>query len=169
MEPTIENAADTAIELEKKGNCSAVYHAISEDDITRILRSPYTMIASDGEIPVFGQAAPHPRSYGTFARVLGLYVREKKALTLEEAVRKMSGYPAERLKIWDRGLLRPGMKADVVVFDPKIVADRATFEKPHQYSVGFRYVIVNGKTVLRDDIATSERPGRVLHGPSYQR
>ena len=101
-----------------KGGCSAIYHAINEDDVVRIMQSPYTMIASDGDIPVFGQASPHPRSYGTFARVLGVYVRDKHVLTLEEAVRRMSSYPAERLKIWDRGLLRPGMKADVVVFDP---------------------------------------------------
>jgi N-acyl-D-amino-acid deacylase len=125
------------------------------------------MIASDGEIPLFGQAAPHPRSYGTFARVLGVYVREKRDLTLEDAIRKMSGYPAERLKIWDRGLLRPGMKADVVIFDPAKVADMATYEKPHQYSVGFRDVIVNGKIALRDDAVTAERGGRVLYGPSY--
>src|SRR5262249_48127730 len=87
VEPTFENAAETAIELQAKGGCSAVYHAIGEEDVVRIMRSPYTMIASDGEIPVFGQAAPHPRSYGTFARVLGYYVREKKVLTLEEGVR----------------------------------------------------------------------------------
>ena len=111
------------------------------------MQSPYTMIASDGDIPVFGQASPHPRSYGTFARVLGVYVREKHVLTLEEAVRRMSSYPAERLKIWDRGLLRPGMKADVVVFDPETVGDRSQYDKPHQYSVGFRDVIVNGKFV----------------------
>jgi dihydroorotase/N-acyl-D-amino-acid deacylase len=166
-EPTIENAADTAIELQQKGGCSAVYHAIGEEDVVRILRSPYTMIGSDGEIPVFGQAAPHPRSYGTFARVLGVYVREKKVLTLEEGVRRMSGYPAARLKIWDRGLLRPGMKADVVVFDPDRIGDRATFEKPHQYSVGVHDVMVNGKFVLREGAVTSERPGRVLYGPSY--
>ena len=121
-EPTFENAAETAIELLPKGGCSAIYHAINEDDVVRIMRSPYTMVASDGDIPVFGQASPHPRSYGTFARVLGVYVREKHVLTLEEAVRRMSGYPAERLKIWDRGLLRPGMKADVVMFDPDQVA-----------------------------------------------
>lgn len=166
-EPTVENAADTAIELQSKGGCSAVYHAISEEDVVRVLRSPYTMIASDGEIPVFGQAAPHPRSYGTFARVLGLYVREKKVLTLEEGVRRMSGYPAERLKLWDRGLLRPGMKADVVVFDPEKIADKAEFERPHQYSVGVHDVIVNGKLVLRNEMVTAERPGRVLYGPAY--
>jgi dihydroorotase/N-acyl-D-amino-acid deacylase len=164
---TMENAAETAMELQSKGGCSAVYHAIDEEDVVRIMKSPYTMIASDGEIPVFGQAAPHPRSYGTFARVLGVYVREKKILTLEEAVRRMSGFPAARLKLWDRGQLRPGMKADVVVFDPAKVGDKAEFEKPHRYSVGVRDVMVNGKWVLRGDAVTSERPGRVLYGPAW--
>ena len=93
----------------------SLFHAIAEEDVVRIMQSPYTMVASDGDIPLFGEAAPHPRSYGTFARVLGVYVREKHVIPLEEAVRKMSGYPAERLKIFDRGILRPGMKADVVV------------------------------------------------------
>jgi dihydroorotase/N-acyl-D-amino-acid deacylase len=167
VEPTPENAAETAMELQSKGGCSAIYHAISEEDVVRVLKSPYTMIASDGEIPVFGQAAPHPRSYGTFARVLGVYVREQKVLTLEDAVRRMSGYPAERLKIWDRGLLRPGMKADIIVFDPATVADKADFEHPHQYSVGVHQVIVNGKLVLHDDKVTAERPGRVLYGPAH--
>ena len=165
LEPTFENAAETAIALQTKGACSAVYHAIGEDDVVRILRSPFTMIASDGEIPVFGRAAPHPRSYGTFARVLGVYVREQHVLTLEEAVRRMSGYPAQRLKIWDRGLLRPGMKADLVVFDPTRIADRATFDQPHQYSVGVRDVMVNGRLVLRQEKVTAERPGQVLYGP----
>jgi N-acyl-D-amino-acid deacylase len=168
VEPTIENAADTAIELQQKGGCSAIYHAIGEDDVVRILRSPYTMIGSDGEIPVFGQAAPHPRSYGTFARVLGVYVREKKVLTLEEGVRRMSGFPAARLKIWDRGLLRPGMKADIVIFDAEKIGDAATFERPHQYSVGVRDVMVNGKFSLREGAVTAERPGRVLYGPSHK-
>ncbi len=168
VEPTFENAAETAMELQQKGGCSAIYHAIEEADVVRILRSPFTMIASDGEIPVFGQAAPHPRSYGTFARVLGVYVREQHVLTWEEGVRRMSGYPAARLKLWDRGLLRPGMKADVVLFDPDKIGDRATFDKPHQYSVGVRDVLVNGKFVLRNERVTSERPGRVLYGPAHQ-
>jgi N-acyl-D-amino-acid deacylase len=168
VEPTFENAAETAIELQTKGGCSAIYHAINEDDVVRIMRSPNTMVASDGDIPVFGQASPHPRSYGTFARVLGVYVREKHVLTLEEAVRRMSGFPAQRLKIWDRGLLHPGMKADVVIFDPEKVADRSQYDKPHQYSVGVRDVIVNGKFALRGDAVTLERPGRVLYGPSHQ-
>jgi N-acyl-D-amino-acid deacylase len=153
--------------LQSKGGCGAVFHAISEEDVVRILRSPYTMIGSDGEIPVFGQAAPHPRSYGTFARVLGVYVREQKVLTLEEGVRRMSGYTAQRLKLWDRGLLRPNMKADLVIFDPAEIADRADFEKPHQYSVGVRDVMVNGKFSLRNGVVTNERPGRVLYGPAH--
>ena len=162
LETTMENAAETVMDLVAKGGCSAIYHAIAEEDVVRIMKSPYTMIASDGDIPVFGQASPHPRSYGTFARVLGVYVRERHVISLEEAVRKMSGYPAARLKIWDRGLLRPGMKADVVVFDPATVGDRATYEQPHQYSAGFHEVIVNGKPVLHQDKVTAERPGRVL-------
>jgi dihydroorotase/N-acyl-D-amino-acid deacylase len=163
---TIENAADTAIEMQRKGSCTAVYHAIGEEDVVRIMHSPYTMIASDGEIPLFGKAAPHPRSYGTFARVLGVYVREQHVLTLEDAVRKMSGMPADRLQFGDRGILRPGMKADIVVFDPATVSDKSTFEKPHQYSIGFEDVIVNGKFALKAGRVTAERPGRVLYGPA---
>ena len=163
---SIDNAAETAMSLQEKGGCSAVYHAIDEADIERIMRSPYTMIASDGDIPVFGQEAPHPRSYGTFARVLGVYVRERKILTLSDAIRRMSSMPAARLNFADRGLTRPGMKADIVVFDPATVSDRATFESPHQYSIGFEDVIVNGKLVLRNGKVTKERPGQVLFGPA---
>ncbi len=163
---TIENASETAMQLQHRGSCSAVYHAIGEDDVERIMRSPYTMIASDGGIPVLGEAAPHPRNYGTFARVLGVYVRERHVLTLEDAVRRMSGMPAARLKFGDRGILRPGMKADVVVFDFAHVEDKSTFEKPHQYSTGFRDVLVNGKAVLRGGKVTSQRGGRVLYGPA---
>ncbi|MGI8742649.1 MAG: N-acyl-D-amino-acid deacylase family protein [Bryobacteraceae bacterium] len=163
---TPENAAETAMELQQKGSCSAVYHAIDDRDVERVLRSPYTMIGSDGEVPVFGQGAPHPRSYGTFARVLARYVRERKVLTLEDAIRKMSGYPAERLKLFDRGLLRPGMKADVVVFDPTTVRDKADFTTPHQYAEGFRYVIVNGHPIIDAGKLTEQRPGRILYGPA---
>jgi N-acyl-D-aspartate/D-glutamate deacylase len=144
-----------------------VYHAIGEDDLVRILRHPATMIASDsapGE-PAFGRDVPHPRAYGTFARVLGVYVREKGVLSLEEAVRKMSGYPAARMRLTDRGLLRPGMKADIVVFDATTIKDRATFEQPHQYAEGVHAVLVNGQAVLENGKLTGARPGRVLYGP----
>jgi N-acyl-D-amino-acid deacylase len=158
-------AAETAIEIQQKGGCAAVFHAINEEDVERILRSPYTMIGSDGEIPQFGKGAPHPRSYGTFARVLARYVRERKVLTLEDAVRKMSGYPAGRLRLLDRGLLRPGMKADIVIFDPAKVLDKADFTNPHQYAEGFREVIVNGEVVISGGQLTKARPGRIVRGP----
>src|SRR5215475_4277392 len=117
MEPTVANAAETAMWIVEQGNCSGIFHAMAEEDLRRILSHPATMIASDGGIPVFGKASPHPRNYGTFARVLAVYVRDLNVLTLEDAVRKMSSFPAQRLGLRDRGLLRPGMKADVAVFD----------------------------------------------------
>ena len=165
-EPTMQNAAETALLLTERGGCRAVFHSIGEEDLVRILRHPATMIASDGEVPIFGRGAPHPRSYGTFARVLAVYVREKGILTLEEAVRKMSSFPAARIGLADRGVLRPGMKADVAVFDPARVRDAATFEKPHQYAAGFAYVIVNGQVVYENGAMTAARPGRVLYGPA---
>ncbi len=167
--PTIENAADTVIELEQGDDCAAVFHAIDEADVRRIMASPFTMVGSDGIVPVFGVGAPHPRSYGTFPRVLGAYVRDLKVLTLEQAVWKMSGFPAQRLKLWDRGLLRPGMKADIVVLDPDAIADVARFDKPHQYSTGVRDVIVNGTFALRNGVVSGQRPGRVLYGPAHRR
>jgi N-acyl-D-aspartate/D-glutamate deacylase len=139
---------------------------MSERDLVRILRHPATMIGSDGSVPIFGEANPHPRSYGTFARVLGLYVRDKKVLTLEDAVRKMSAFPAARLGLADRGVLRPGLKADIAVFDAAAVRDTATFTKPHQYAEGFSHVIVNGQIVFENGGMTEARPGRVLYGPA---
>jgi len=164
---TVESAAVLALEIVERGGASGIFHAISEEDVERILASPYTMVASDGEIPAFGQGAPHPRSYGTFARVLGVYVREKRLLTLEEAIRRMSSMPAARLGLGDRGLLRPGMRADLVVLDPATVRDLATFEKPHQYAKGVSLVVVNGEIVLDGERMTGARPGRVLRGPAF--
>jgi N-acyl-D-amino-acid deacylase len=160
----IDQAADLVAEIVEKGGCSAIYHAISEEDLVRIMKHPATMIASDASpgIPTFGKDVPHPRAYGTFARVLGVYVREKHVLTLEDAVRKMSSFPASRMGLRDRGLLRPGMKADVVVFDAATIADRATFEKPHQYAEGVSAVIVNGHVTFAAGQMTGERGGRAL-------
>jgi dihydroorotase/N-acyl-D-amino-acid deacylase len=142
---------------------------MSEQDVERIIRHPATMIASDGEVPVFGRGFLHPRSYGTFARVLAVYVREKKALTPEDAIRRMSSFPAARLGLADRGVLRAGMKADVVVFDASRVRDTATYEKPHQYAEGFSHVVVNGQLVFEKGEMTASRPGRVLYGPGKSR
>ena len=163
MAPTIPNAAEAVLWLVEQGGCQGIFHAISEADLVRILRHSATMIGSDGEIPIFGRASPHPRSYGTFARVLGVYVRERKIISLENAVRKMSSFPAQRLGLGDRGLLRPGMKADMAIFDAAKVRDLATFEKPHQYAEGFAYVIVNGQIVFEAGTMTTARPGRVLY------
>ncbi len=163
MEPTVENAAEVGLWIVEQGGCQGIFHAISEEDLERILRHPATMIGSDGEIPIFGKANPHPRSYGTFARVLAVYVRERKSITLEDAVRKMSGFPAQRLGLLDRGILRPGMKADIAVFDPARVRDMTTFDKPHAYAEGFSYVIVNGQIVFEAGTMTTARPGKVLY------
>lgn len=163
MEPTVENAAEAALWIVEQGGCSGIFHAINEADLERILKHPATMIGSDGEIPIFGRAHPHPRSYGTFARVLAVYVRERHTIALEDAVRKMTSFPAARLGLSDRGLLRPGMKADIAVFDPARVRDAATFDKPHQYAEGFSTVIVNGQVVFERGAMTVARPGKVLY------
>jgi dihydroorotase/N-acyl-D-amino-acid deacylase len=167
LSPTPENAAEATMWLEESGHCRGVFHAMDERDLVRILAHPAAMVASDGEVTVFGRAAPHPRSYGTFARVLGVYARDKKVISLEEAVKKMSAMPAARIGLTDRGLLRPGMKADIAIFDPATVRDAATFEKPHQYAEGFSHVIVNGQVIYENGAMTAARPGRVLYGPAH--
>jgi dihydroorotase/N-acyl-D-amino-acid deacylase len=163
---TIENAAETALWIVEQGGCQGIFHAINEEDLQRILVHPATMVGSDGEIPTFGRNHPHPRSYGTFARVLGVYVREKKLLPLETAVQKMSAFPAQRLGLADRGVIRQGLKADIAIFDPATVRDTATFEKPHSYAEGVSYVLVNGQVVFENGTMTDARPGRVLYGPA---
>jgi N-acyl-D-amino-acid deacylase len=162
-----ETAAETALDVVEKGGAQAIFHAISEEDLVRILRHPTTTIASDGEIPTFGQAAPHPRAYGTFPRVLGQYVRDQGVISLEQAVMKMTGQPAARAGLTDRGVIRPGMKADLAIFDPAAVTDHATFEQPHQYASGVSLVVVNGVIVFENGRMTAARPGRVLRGPSH--
>jgi len=166
LAPTVENAADTALWIVEKGGCSGIFHAINEDDLQRILKHPATMIGSDGEVPIFGTANPHPRSYGTFVRVLGRYVRDLKVITLEDAVRKMSAFPAQRVGLADRGVLREGMRADIAIFNPDTIRDLATFERPHQYAEGVDYVVVNGQLAFEGGKMTAARPGRILYGPA---
>ena len=167
MEPTSDNAAVVVMDLITSGGARAVYHAMSEEDVERIMQHPATAIGSDGPLSVFGEGTPHPRQYGTFARVLGYYVREQGILRLEEAVRKMTSATAQRLGLRDRGLLRQGYLADVAIFDPDEIRDTATFEDPHQYAVGVRFVIVNGEIVVAEGRHTGIRPGRVIHGPGF--
>jgi dihydroorotase/N-acyl-D-amino-acid deacylase len=165
FEATKENAAETVLWILENGGCRGVFHAISEEDIERVMRYRLTMIASDGEVAIPGKGVIHPRSYGTFARVLGVYVREKHIISLEDAVRKMTSLPAQRTGLEDRGVLRPGMKADIVIFDPDKVRDVATYDNPHQYAVGYQTVIVNGEVAFENGAMTPARPGRVLYGP----
>jgi dihydroorotase/N-acyl-D-amino-acid deacylase len=165
-EPTVEEAADLVLEIVDGGGAQGIFHAMAEEDVERILASPFTMVASDGGIPTFGEGAPHPRSYGTFARVLAVYVREKQLLRIEEAVRKMTSFPAARVGLTDRGLVRTGMKADLAVFDPATIRDRATFAEPHAYAEGVSFVLVNGVVVVDEGRVSGVRPGRVLRGPA---
>jgi N-acyl-D-amino-acid deacylase len=161
----LEAELETVIEMMEKGGAQMIYHKMNERDVERILRFPYSMVASDGGVREPGVGVPHPRSYGTNARVLGRYVRERNVVRLEEAVRKMTSLPAQRFRLVERGLLRPGMWADIVVFDEKTVADKATFEKPHAFSEGFHFVLVNGEVVIEGGKHTGARPGQILLGP----
>ena len=166
LAPTPENGAQLVLEAMAQGGASCVYHVVQEDEVERIMRHPLTVIASDGSLSRPGVGHPHPRAYGTFVRVLGRYVRERQVLQLEQAVRKMTGLPAERLGIERRGLLAEGWYADVVVFDPATVADAATFERPHQYAVGVDYVLVNGRFAVDGGASTDVRAGKALrHRP----
>ena len=157
---------DTVMRLivEEEAAVSAVFFALSEEDLLRILKSDTVAVGSDGSglSALDTGAVVHPRSYGTFARVLGHYVRDRDVLPLAKAVYKMSGLPACRLGLKDRGLLRAGFMADIVLFDAERIADTATFEKPHSYPRGVRLVMVNGKIAARDGRPTGERAGRVL-------
>jgi N-acyl-D-amino-acid deacylase len=161
----IEEEAEQAIEILLAGGAQMILHKMSDADVERILRQPFTMIASDsGVLDIGGESIPHPRGFGNNARVLGVYVRGKKIVSLEEAIRKMTSLPASTFSLWDRGLLRPGMAADIVIFDEKTVSDRATFQQPKQYAAGMEYVIVNGQAVIEQGIYTGARPGRILRG-----
>ena len=165
IEPTPENAAETVFEIIEGGYARAVFHAISDDDVKFIMQHPNAAIASDGPLMPFGESRPHPRSYGTFPRVLGKYVRESNVISLEEAVRKMTSLPAKIISLNKRGLIKEGYYADITIFDPEKISDNATFQDPHQYSTGVEYVIVNGQIVVSNGVHNLSKPGRVLYGP----
>lgn len=164
LAPTPENGAALVIEAQRRGGANAIYHVLNEGDVRRIMRHPQVMIASDGRLSAPGDGQPHPRSYGTFPRAVGPYVRSG-VLSLELAVHKMTGMPATRLGLADRGVLRAGAAADLVVFDPRTIADRATFASPHQYAAGIDYVLVNGVPAVERGTFTDSRAGRVLRRP----
>lgn len=155
-----------------RGQTGCIISIMEEEDVRTALKHPLVSIDTDsgakaGDGPL-SESKSHPRAWGTFPRILGKYVREEKLLTLEEAVRKMTSRPASRVGLHDRGILRPGMAADITVFDPAKVRDVSTFDDPNRYSVGIRYVLVNGRPVVFEGKITSERPGRPLRGPGYR-
>jgi len=156
--------------LSEEQRIGTIYFMMSEDNVRLQLRQPWMKFGTDagGADPDSARGLTHPRAYGTYPRILGTYVRDEGVLPLEDAVRKATSAVATRLSIQDRGLLREGFYADVVVFDPATVADRATFERPHQLSAGVRDVFVNGESVVRGGRHTGAKPGRVVRGPGYR-
>jgi N-acyl-D-amino-acid deacylase len=156
---TADAQLEAARAMMLQGGASMVYHFMSDQDVERIMRHPQIGVASDASVLTPGEGVPHPRGYGNNARVLGEYVRTRKVITLEDAVRKMTSLPADHFKFTGRGRLAPGQMADVVVFNAATVADTATFEKPHAYPRGIPHVIVNGVPVVRNGEATAAKPG----------
>ena len=163
----VENQIEQMLTMYEAGGASMIYHGMNEDDVKRIMQEPFTMIASDSGVRQNDESVPHPRGYGNNARVLGQYVRELKAITLEDAIRKMTSLPAQTFGFRDRGLIREGFAADMVIFDEKTIMDRATYDKPHQFPAGISYVLVNGQVVLANDLLTNARPGIALRGEGY--
>lgn len=163
-DPKLEAQIETILDMVLAGGGQMIYHSMDERDVERIMRAPFTSIGSDSGFIVYGKASPHPRGYGSNTRVLSKYSREKQLFPVEEAVRKMTSLPATVFRIKDRGVLREGAWADVVVFDDEKVADLATFEKPHQYAVGITDVIINGTLVIENAVQNGARPGKILLG-----
>jgi N-acyl-D-amino-acid deacylase len=163
-----QEPADALLEVIEKseGLAIGIYFTMREQDVAFVLARPWTTIGSDGSAlaptGILAQSHPHPRSYGTFPRVLGRYVREEHVLTLPDAIHKMTGLSAERLGLTDRSVLQVGKKADLVIFDPTTIADRATFDEPHQLSTGVKWLVVNGALVIDNGEPTGALPGRVL-------
>jgi N-acyl-D-amino-acid deacylase len=162
---------DTAIDLilsEQQG-IGTIYFMMTEENLKLQMQQPWIKFGTDagGADPKNPEELVHPRSYGTYPRILGKYVREERVMGLEEAVRKMSSAVAERLSLSERGLLREGYYADIVIFDHNTISDRATFEHPHQVSVGVYHVFVNGTAVVRNGEHTDAKPGRIVRGPGY--
>ena len=158
----VREEVQTILDLQQQGGAQMVYHSMGEKDVDRIMRYANTAVASDGGVRVFGEGVPHPRSYGTNARVIAEYVNRRGVLTLEDAVRKMTSLPARTFAFRDRGLVREGYAADLLIFDPAAVADKATYQQPHQFSAGFDYVLVNGRPVVEEGKLTEARPGKIL-------
>lgn len=171
-ENTAKAEADLVMDLMEKAQLKSiqmVYHTMSETDVETIMRYPNTMIASDAGVARYQSGMPHPRAYGTNARVLGRYVRERHVLSLEEAVHRMTALPAQRFGLTDRGVVLPGYAADLVIFDEKTISDQATYKQPHAYATGIPWVLVNGISVVDNNQPTRQRPGQILLGAGYKK
>jgi N-acyl-D-amino-acid deacylase len=162
--PKAKEETETILDMMLAGGAQMVYHGMNEDDVRYFMKYPFNMIGADAGVPIPGRGMPHPRAYGTNARVLGKYVREEKIISLEEAIRRMTSLAAQKFQLKDRGLLKEGYAADIVIFNEAEVSDKATFENPHQYSSGFKYVLVNGRLVLENGVHTGARSGVSLKG-----
>jgi dihydroorotase/N-acyl-D-amino-acid deacylase len=156
--------------LAEQNRLSQVIFVASDSNVAMQVRQPWMKFGTDAEAfdPATAKIATHPRAYGTYPRILGRFVREQRILTLEDAVRKMTSAVADRLSIRDRGLLREGMFADVMIFDPKTIIDKATYEQPHQLSVGVQHVLVNGEAVVSAGQVTGAKPGHLVRGPGWR-
>ncbi len=166
---TADAQFEAAREMLLDGGASMVYHVMSDDDVDRIMRHPQVAIASDASVITWNEGVPHPRGYGNNARVLGAYVRTRRVLPLEEAIRKMTSLPAAHFHLANRGVLRAGYAADLVVFDPRTIADAATYAAPHAYPLGIAYVLVNGVAVMKGGAQTDARPGQVIANSLLER
>ena len=162
----VDTGIDLAIELQLNGGFSALYHAMDEKDVIRIMTHPIAMIETDGDPVSYGRGFPHPRSYGAFPRVLARYVRELGVLTLEQAIEKMTSMPADQYNQRERGRIVEGAFADLVIFDPETIQDEATFTDPHRYPSGIHHVMINGRFVIMSGALTGERPGQWIKGPA---
>lgn len=159
---SLDDQIELILEIHRNGGASAIFHGMSEEDVRALMAHPNTMVASDSGVREFGQGVPHPRGYGNNARVLARYVREGRVLRLEDAIRRMTSYPATTFRFRDRGEVREGAWADLVVFDPAKIQDNATYADPHHYATGMRAVLVNGKIVVDRDAHTGAKPGLAI-------
>ena len=165
----MKEEAETILDMMLTGGAQMVYHSMNEDDVRYFIKYPFNMVGADGGVVVYGRGVPHPRAYGTNARVLAKYVRDEKLVSLEEMIRRMTSLAAQKFQLKDRGLIKEGMAADIVIFDLNEVTDKATFEQPHQYSAGFHYVLVNGQVTIDNRNHTGAKGGTTLKGPGFNK
>ena len=165
LSPTLQTGVDLLLELETKGGFLGIFHAMAEEDLENFMGHPEVMFDSDGDLLTFGSGKPHPRCYGTFPRILGTYVRDKKLISLEEAIRRMTSLAAEKIGQQDIGRIGEGAIADIVIFDFGKIDDRSSYTDPHHFPQGIKHVLVNGEFIIQNEEVTGNKPGRWLRNP----